>query len=551
MTNPKKVHPVKVDKMSLLRGAQGEKGDKGERGENGLKGDVGLTGPQGDVGLRGPKGDTGPQGLTGEQGATGPQGEKGNPGAKGMQGDKGDTGLQGISGPQGPKGDKGDRGPVPDHQIDKKNGRIRFLREDGTWGAWVEIKQEILDRTVTVSGGKGALTTEAYEDIKRIYRRITGIIGDENGVDCIDFDITNISETQEGRLCWNPDEDSLAVGMPGGNVNLNIGSEQFIPRRVENKTGDTVENGSLVYISGGTGNNVSVAKARADAAATAETTIAMATEDIINNGKGYATTFGLVRGDEIQPIDTSSWTAGTVLYLDAATSGSFTDTIPIHPNYAVRIGQVFRQHAKEGAILVNIEEPVCPCRIAGGDDAVWDDLRFPFAGQSLDSPAGRIDYNYFNCAIGYQNNALYPTDRVCFLVQMPHEWLEGSDIETHMHWIQQGSAQPNWLLGYRIIKKGEQIGVQTDFSNYTLIPVDGNVFNYASGEIHQISDFATIDMTGTTISDCLQIAMWRDTTNASGEFTGSDPSSITELVLEFDIHYKIDSLGSRNEFTKG
>jgi hypothetical protein len=155
MNKPKKVHPVKVERMSLLRGAQGDKGETGAKGDKGDKGDIGLTGPQGEQGLRGLKGDQGPQGIPGTDGKQGPKGDKGNPGAKGLQGATGEQGLQGIPGPQGPKGDKGDRGPIPDHQIDKQKGRIRFRREDGTWGAWVEIKQEIIDQTVKISGGRG------------------------------------------------------------------------------------------------------------------------------------------------------------------------------------------------------------------------------------------------------------------------------------------------------------------------------------------------------------------------------------------------------------
>jgi Putative metal-binding motif len=95
----------------------------------------GPPGPQGIQGLKGDKGDTGAQGLKGDTGAAGSQGlppahewlltqlrfmkPDGTWGAyvdlKGEKGDKGDTGEQGLQGEQGqpgPKGDKGDSGTV-------------------------------------------------------------------------------------------------------------------------------------------------------------------------------------------------------------------------------------------------------------------------------------------------------------------------------------------------------------------------------------------------------------------------------------------------------
>jgi len=371
-------------------------------------------------------------------------------------------------------------------------------------------------------------------------------VGGDLNVECIQFNTEYVGTSAEGKMCWSADEDTFAVGMPGGNVNLNPGMEQFLPRRVNNKSGADMTNGQLVYISDGDGNNAEVSLAKADVAATAETTIAMLTEAIDDTKKGYATTFGLVRG-----IDTAGHTPGTILYLAADVAGGYTATLPLHPNYAVKVGQVFREHATEGSIMLNIEEPVCACKVAGGDRAVWDDLRFPFTAQRLDSASTRYSYDYFNCGVEFDADARYPNEKICMMVQTPHAALEGANIEPHIHWIQQGASMPNWLIAYRILKKNTDIGVQSDYSNYTFMPWSSNAFTYTSGDLHQITEFGTIDMTGTTFSDCLQIVLWRDTTNASGEFAGVDPSAISEITLEFDIHYEIDSLGSRLEYNKG
>lgn len=191
----------------------------------------------------------------------------------------------------------------------------------------------------------------------------TGATGDVNlngnsltNTESIQFDLIPTDATvAEGKLVWNVDDGTLNLGMPGGNVNLQLGQEMLIPRRVKNTSGVDMTNGQLVYISGGDGVNAYVSLAKADAEATSANTIAMLTEDIANNQFGYATTFGLVRGSATQNIDTSGGVAGTVLYLSPTTAGAFTTTKPVAPNHMVSIGQIFRSHATEGSVLINID----------------------------------------------------------------------------------------------------------------------------------------------------------------------------------------------------
>jgi len=351
---------------------------------------------------------------------------------------------------------------------------------------------------------------------------------------CIDFDVSASVTTAEGRLCWDGDEDSLAVGMPGGEVNLNVGMEAFLPRRVSNKSGGDLKNGNYIYISGGSGVNAEIEAAQADVASTAETTIACLTEDIDDNGKGYATTFGLVRGSTAQPIDTSSFPPGTVLYLSPTVPGGFQDTVPPHPNYVTRLGQVFRQHGSEGWIFVNIGEPVCPCRIAGGDDAVWDDLRFP-ASRIRQGATAKPDFDVTNLGL------LFPQDdatEIAYIIgQMPHEYLLESDLEPHIHFFQEEATTPTFKLDYRWYKNGAD-----PTGSFTTITAATFAFTYTSGTIMQIASFPSIDATGIdSVSSIIDIKLYRDDDDISGDV----------LLKEFDIHYKIDSLGSRQQFTKG
>jgi len=175
--------------------------------------------------------------------------------------------------------------------------------------------------------------------------------------DFVDYNLAPIGLThQEGRIHWDPNAGTLSVGMPGGNVEGALFQEMYLPRWVKNTSGSDMVNGDLVFISGGSGVNAYVSLADCNSLATAECTLAMLTEDIGNNKYGYATTFGIVEGDAVQPIDASAGTCGDKLYL--SNNGKFTVTEPVSPNYSITIGQIFRPHATEGWIFVNIHPDI-------------------------------------------------------------------------------------------------------------------------------------------------------------------------------------------------
>lgn len=167
-------------------------------------------------------------------------------------------------------------------------------------------------------------------------------------VDRLQFDTTQVGSTAEGQMAWNSDEGTVEIGMPGGNVNLAVGQEMYVPRRCKNTTGSDIPNGSLVYINGVSGNTPTIALADADLENASHKTIGMTTEDIGNNNTGYVTTFGIVRD-----VNTNAYTVGTELWL-SSTAGGYTSIQPMPPKHSVSIGYVLRQNASEGEILVNI-----------------------------------------------------------------------------------------------------------------------------------------------------------------------------------------------------
>ena len=184
---------------------------------------------------------------------------------------------------------------------------------------------------------------------------------------------------------------------------------------------------------------------------------------------------------------------------------------------------------------------------AQGDATTWEDLRFPLQGQRLDVAAGRVDYNYTDCTVDFQSNALYPGDPICFICQQSHSKLLGSAIELHLHWLQNQNATPNWLIGYKWLNTGERYDTLTE----TLMPWTSNAITYTANTISQLTEFGTITKpVDDTLSSILHIRLFRDTTNVSTLFAGADPYIGDAQATEFDIHYIKDTMGSREEYVK-
>lgn len=150
-----------------------------------------------------------------------------------------------------------------------------------------------------------------------------------------------------GKIVWNDTDGCPEVMLKGGNSTLQIGQETVL--RCVNKSGSTVLNGTVVYISGVQGNRPTIAFAQANADITSNNTIGVVTENIENNNEGFVTLHGLVRD-----LNTSAWPEGTTLFLSPTVAGGITSTHPHAPNHTVRLGWVVRQHAVNGSILVNV-----------------------------------------------------------------------------------------------------------------------------------------------------------------------------------------------------
>lgn len=179
------------------------------------------------------------------------------------------------------------------------------------------------------------------------------LIDDSNNISNLQnivFDTSPASPgTAEGTLFWDATDHTLSLKNDQSVITQQLGQETLI--RVRNESGAQIDNGKLVYISGAEAGGESrplIALAQANSASTSAV-VGMATQDIANTSYGYITSFGLVRS-----VDTSAFTAGDPVFLDATTAGDFTSTEPVSPNFSKAIGYVIVSDASNGTVLVSI-----------------------------------------------------------------------------------------------------------------------------------------------------------------------------------------------------
>lgn len=145
-------------------------------------------------------------------------------------------------------------------------------------------------------------------------------------------------------------DSSVTVTTTGPAVDLATYSSPRLIAQVRNETGATLSKGTVVYISGASGNKATVSKAIATSDATSAQTFGLIFADIANNNNGYA----ILAGD-ISGLDTSAFANGTQLYLSSTTAGAYTSTKQYAPNHLVYVGVVTRSHVNQGSIEVRIQ----------------------------------------------------------------------------------------------------------------------------------------------------------------------------------------------------
>lgn len=146
---------------------------------------------------------------------------------------------------------------------------------------------------------------------------------------------------------------TVTVTTTGSAVDLSVpiaASTTNVVAQVRNTTGATLTKGTVVYISGATGQIPTVSKALATSDATSAQTLGVLSANISNNANGYVTITGVITN-----IDTSAYSDGEQLYLSGTTAGTYTSTKALAPTHLVYVGVVEYSHATQGKLFVKVQ----------------------------------------------------------------------------------------------------------------------------------------------------------------------------------------------------
>ena len=182
-----------------------------------------------------------------------------------------------------------------------------------------------------ISEAEDALVTDIQTNDILSWNGTAWVNTDVLTLDAIQLDTEAAEGTVEGKLFWDATDKTLAVGLHGGST-LQVGQEFLI--RAVNKTGASITNGQVVYISGSQGQRVVISLAQAILTESNQVSLAVATQTIANNAEGFFTSKGLVRG-----INTSTFDEGDIVYV-STTAGGLTNVAPTKPYSQLVIGVV-------------------------------------------------------------------------------------------------------------------------------------------------------------------------------------------------------------------
>ena len=151
-----------------------------------------------------------------------------------------------------------------------------------------------------------------------------------------------------GTTSWNNAELTLDVIL-NSNVTLQVGQEQLVS--CKNTTGSIIPNGKVVMATGTTGNSGQIIVGLHDGTkANARRVMGIATEDILNNGIGFVTIQGKVRGlNTTGSTYGESWVDGDILYVKA--NGALTKVEPLDTELKMPIAFVLHSHTN-GTLIV-------------------------------------------------------------------------------------------------------------------------------------------------------------------------------------------------------
>jgi hypothetical protein len=176
-----------------------------------------------------------------------------------------------------------------------------------------------------------------------------------------------------------------------------------------------------------------------------------------------------------------------------------------------------------------------------GTATTFDDLMFP---ASAINPAGTANPAGVDNDHGWFLFDAAATETIAVQVQLPHRWKVGSTLYPHVHWHKTTAAAGNVL--WRLEYKWADINAVMDaaWTSLDVVSTIAATPDTNTAQKHLISAWAGISTAGKGISAMLICRINR----IGGD--GTDTYGADAAMMQFDLHFEIDSFGSSQEYTK-
>ncbi len=185
-----------------------------------------------------------------------------------------------------------------------------------------------------------------------------------------------------------------------------------------------------------------------------------------------------------------------------------------------------------GALLVVVPQT----KFGYYDGVFWDDLRFPANVARVGAGAGNaadID------PLGYLRFDTAQDEEVFYIAQMPHGYVQGTDLEVHVHWAKSTSAGGDVV--FKVDYDCKDIGETFTGALGATITLTYEVDDADTQYLHAYAD-ASLTPAFNGVSGICIMRLWRD--------VSEDDYAADAIVYELDLHYQVDQPGSRQETTK-
>lgn len=338
----------RVNEVEALKATAGPRGERGERGPPPTEEEVRDAATKWlSANITQPK-----DGLDGRDGADGQRGQKGPPpteeeislavetwleinreSLRGADGVNGADGRDGVDGERGADGDRGPRGPAGDRGADGVGIALVEQRDEKSFVITLTDEREFtIDLPEPLKGGGGFAS---IYDIDAYFNSVA-------------FNLNPVEKTGAGVVQWNPDFQTLTLGINDGSITHHVGMELYF--RV--KADSAITAGQVVMFTGSVGASGILRGAPAQNVVLPEVIMGIAAQDINQNDFGFVQWFG-----EVKKLQTDGsqygevWNDGEILWYDPTVTGGLTKTRPASPSVHITMAAVVRASGGNSGIL--------------------------------------------------------------------------------------------------------------------------------------------------------------------------------------------------------